>query len=320
VPSVENSDQFRLVLDESSFDFRNLPEPEIEGILDRFNDNLQNLRSQHGHSVACPPMWEYVECLDECQLYQLLSREHPSSIDRDTLLLTYTTLSRCPEWDPPAGIPTSVGVDGAEPAMALSAAYALTYALARRGTACLTVRDTGRQGFRIVDSERGSAQVYYFSTPAQLPQFWRYLFAFEDVAEQHFFTLGALAFPRVILHPDLSFARFDGAYRDVRDRVVTALSALSDDFADLYQLHLGLPHLIQAAMGQRHVDLSPESPKTRGSAKLMRLREKEYDGRRFTCEWHAKIERHRNRIHFSTPADELDGKILIGFFVDHLAT
>jgi len=140
------------------------------------------------------------------------------------------------------------------------------------------------------------------------------------VAEQHFFALGALAFPRVVLHPDLSFGRFNGAYRTTRDAVVAILSALSDNFADLYRLHNGLPHAIQAAMGQHHVDLSPESPSTRGSAKLMRFREKEYEGHRFTCEWHAKLERHRNRIHFSTPAAELDGKILIGFFIDHFAT
>jgi hypothetical protein len=43
-----------------------------------------------------------------------------------------------------------------------------------------------------------------------------------------------------------------------------------------------------------------------------------YRGEQFECEWHAKLERHRNRIHFSTPGDELDGKILICKFAVHL--
>ena len=53
---------------------------------------------------------------------------------------------------------------------------------------------------------------------------------------------------------------------------------------------------------------------------MMRKRDVEYEGIIFRCEWHAKLKREINRIHFSVPSDELAGKILIGVFVSHLDT
>lgn len=318
--SAAETNLYRLVVDESSFNFREMSDPEIEAALDGFNNNLQDLRSCDGHAVAVPPMWDGVECLDGCELYQFLSREHGSTVDRDTLLMTYSMLSRCPEWEPLYDVATSVAIDGAEPAMALSVAYALSNAHAQRGTACIVFWGVAPSGFRKVTDGIGSADIFFFTSLDALPEFWRHLFAFEDVPEDHFFTLAALAFPRLILHEDLTFGRFDGGYRDLRDRVVTILAALCDHFADEYQRRHGLPNEVQSAMGKHKVELSPESPNTRRSDKLMRQREKQYGDHHFTCEWHAKLERHRNRIHFAAPAEVIGGKILIGIFVDHLDT
>ena len=165
-----------------------------------------------------------------------------------------------------------------------------------------------------------TAEVYFFADTAGLAPFWRHLFEFEDVSERDFFALCGLAFPRLVMHPDLSFAKFEGAYRDLRTRVVRALGGICDHFAEACRRCHGLPREIQAEMGSHHVELSPESPNTRSSERLMQLRRRDYAGQTFICEWHAKIEPHRNRIHFALPAPELGGKILVGIFVDHLPT
>jgi hypothetical protein len=204
--------------------------------------------------------------------------------------------------------------------MALSVAYAFRNAIAGYGTACLVFGGVDRRGFLSVRANQDSADIFFFATTSTLQEFWRHLFAFENVAERDFFVLAVRAFPRLVLHPDLSFGRFTGAYRDLRPRVVTILAALCDHFADEYHGCQGIPRKIQAAMGRYGIELSPESPNTRGSERLMRQRRKDYVGHRFTCEWHAKIEPHRNRVHFATPAPEISGKILIGIFVDHLDT
>jgi hypothetical protein len=51
----------------------------------------------------------------------------------------------------------------------------------------------------------------------------------------------------------------------------------------------------------------------------MRQRDVNHEGQVIRCEWHSKLEPHRNRIHFAFD-DTLGGKILIGIFVDHLDT
>ncbi|CAM5682209.1 hypothetical protein SCALM49S_07336 [Streptomyces californicus] len=52
----------------------------------------------------------------------------------------------------------------------------------------------------------------------------------------------------------------------------------------------------------------------------MKQREVVHGGEKYLCEWHAKKDRHRNRVHFSLPEQRLDGRVLIGIFVDHLDT
>lgn len=320
MPSATAGNVARLVLDESSLDFRCLADSEIQLHLDELSDAIQELRTDGETTVACPPMWDGVECLDGCQLYQFLSREHESSVDRDTLVRAFRLLSSCPEWTADEESDISVFINGEEVPTALSVGYALGRAVARHGVACLVFGASRRRGLLPVRGLIGEANIYFFAAAADLPMFWRFLFSFEDVREGDFFALGEVAFPNLVLHPGLSFNKFDGAYSDLRDRVVGILGALCDHFADEYARCRGLPYETQAAMGQYHVDLSPEAPKTRGSDRLMRLRRRDYQGVEFTCEWHAKLERHRNRIHFALPAPELEGKILIGIFDEHLET
>ncbi|WP_280715352.1 hypothetical protein [Kitasatospora sp. MAP5-34] len=40
----------------------------------------------------------------------------------------------------------------------------------------------------------------------------------------------------------------------------------------------------------------------------------------YRCEWHGKRLWGRDRVHFSLPIPEHDGRILVGIFVDHMDT
>jgi hypothetical protein len=308
------------VIDESSFDFRGLSAPEIEQALDEMMDTLKSVRTGAG-GVAVAPLWDEVECLDGCELYEFLSGSYPSEVSPDTRRLAYSMMSKCPEWDEQSapGIGNTVSIDGGPGLTAWSVEYALFMTVRGRGTACLVFSRSGRAGFVPVRAGARCADLFFLSESEQLPTFWRSLFALESVPEDEFFSLSVLAFPKSVLHPNLSFQRFDGSYHLLRDRVVAVLAALDDYFGVEFRGRNGLPHEVQAAFGRHGFDLSPESPNTRKSARLMRLRDVEYKGQIYRCEWHAKLEPHRNRIHFTLP-DNLDGRILVGIFVDHLDT
>ncbi|WP_131771042.1 hypothetical protein, partial [Candidatus Protofrankia californiensis] len=228
----KNSGGPRLVVDEASFDFRGLSDAQIEHHLDELNETLRTLRAEDRFGVACAPMWDAVKCLDDCELYQFLCGEYPSNVDRDTLLLSHTQLSRCPEWDDIPDVDTPVSIDGGEPVMTLSAAYALLMVLERYGVACVVFPGSTRRGHLVVRGQHGEGDVFFFHDPAELSEFWRRLFALENVPEFSFFDLAEHAFPNLVFHSSLSFGRFDGAYADLRDRVVSILAGLNDRFID----------------------------------------------------------------------------------------
>ena len=52
----------------------------------------------------------------------------------------------------------------------------------------------------------------------------------------------------------------------------------------------------------------------------MAYRDVEFRGKTYRCEWHSKLEEHRNRIHFDVGDSTTGGRILIGIFHRHLPT
>ncbi|WP_462188366.1 hypothetical protein [Frankia sp. CcWB2] len=145
--------------------------------------------------------------------------------------------------------------------------------------------------------------------------FYRSLFKLEDIAEEIFFVHAEKAFPRLLFADGLTFRKFDGGY-SLRDTAVLHLAALNDRFSDLFIAENGSSAQISARLG---IAVSIEG-RTRGSATLMRRRDVIFRGFSVRCEWHSKLEPHRNRIHFFPGDSRTDGKILVGMFVRHLPT
>lgn len=316
----------RIALDEPSFDFRRFSAEELQGQLDVLTETMQELRLAGLKLWVHPEMWTEVHCLNGIDLLTFLFNPEASSVNRDTLRLLGRLLDKCPSWREDApGIISSVtiapagdGSDADQEFLDLGFSLGVVLHCGRR-MACLTFGAT-RRGPRTMSSEGVTAQTYFFSTSTELCNFWRWLYSEEAIAEADFFALADRAFPALEFHPDLKFGAFTGNYLHLRDTIVKVLGVLNDHFAAAMTQHAGLPHQVQAALGAYGVNLSPESPKTRSSPKLMAQRTVDLHGHPYVCEWHAKLNPDRNRIHFSLPHSQLAGKILIGIFTKHLDT
>jgi hypothetical protein len=322
VPSAGTHDPIRVVVDEASFDFRGLSATLIEGHLDGFNEAISDLRSD-GITPWKPPMLEGVACSDEFELFEYLMAEPGGLIDRDTRTRFFGLVDKCPEWDIGLSINADVMLGGGDPDMAMSIAFAVSNVLGGHGIACLVFGGCARRGFLPVRAEAGQTDIFFFAEQADLKYFWRSLYGLEKVEESGFMTLVSRAFPDLDFYPDLTFRRFDGAYQSLMPEVVKHLSVLNDHFLNTYRSCNGLPHSVEAALGAFGCPgVSPESPNTRRNERVMKQRDVSYLGRTVRCEWHTKIEPHRNRIHFAAgDAYDASGKrILIGIFVDHLDT
>jgi hypothetical protein len=304
----------RFVVDDSTFALPGQVDArELEDACDRLSDELQICR-QGREKVGIITDYDIVECLPGIQLHELLSSD---VLPRDCRLRVYGLLDKCSRFDkdPAFVIDPAVEVDGVatesyalalvcEHRRARSSVGALAF-FPRYGPSPITVRDGIDAGPVFLVADEPSRVLFY-----------RSIFEGEDIAEERFFPLAAMAFPRLRFAPSLSFRRFEGTYAQLRDVVVVHLSRLNDAFREVLQTAKGMSDQVSAAMG---IDMSIEGS-TRDSEALMRYRDVEYGARVYRCEWHSKIEPHRNRIHVHPGDEETDDCVLIGIFVDHLPT
>lgn len=317
MPDVTTDDHVpRIVVDEASFDFRGINDDAVEAGLSEFADAVEDLR-EAGQAPAVCGLCLYVEARDGIELHQLLYGRQ-TTIDRDARLRVGRLLDKSPTWEEATQSGCEPIVLPETPIDCYSVGFAVAMALSGRTVGCLVVPTCPRRGVRTVGEDSSRAEVLFFAEAQDSRWVWRRVFGAERVPEHQFFGIATFAFPSLLLHPSLRFGRFQGRYADIRDRVVGILAALDDHLARVLIEHHGLPSAIAAAMGQYGVDLSPESSNTRASRTLMAQREVIYNGTTYTCEWHAKLERHRNRIHFTLPHEGPDGRILVGIFAEHL--
>lgn len=325
MPGAGGGEPYRFVVDESSFDFRGLAEERLTDLLNDFSDALEALVEQR--SIAVSPYWIEVECAEGRELYDVLYEGEAPKVGRDARLRMVRLMDRCPGWDTDLpGLPDRVDVDGEVRDLALSVGYAWWRTRQRHHVGCLIFASGDRRGWVPVSARDTSTgdpateEIFFLGEVPALSEFHRSLFAREDVTEPDFLDRAREAFPELVFADSLSFRKFDGGYAETRDWVVRVLSVVHDHFATALTVHAGQPHAVQAELGHFGLNLSPESPNTRSKPATMKQRDVRHDGETYRCEWHGKKERHRNRVHFSLPDPRLDGRILIGIFVDHLDT
>ncbi|MDT3395925.1 hypothetical protein RKE29_04580 [Streptomyces sp. B1866] len=317
---------YRVVVDETSFDFRELEPDRLTGVLDDFNDALGDILRER--PVAAAEWWHEHACLDGCELSEFLYvRGGPGdTVSPDVRRRTALLMDRCRAWDTgdTADVPDRVHVAGEVRELAWTLGHALRRTLDGCTTACLVfpADNAVTRGWHPVGIPTGNAaaELYFLHAASDLTAFWRGLYEREDVPERLFPVLAADAFPSLVLASTLSFRKFDGTYRELRSWVAKVLAVLDDHFADALARHAGLPDHVQAELGRFGIDLSPESPNTRAKEKVMRQRYVEHEGETYRCEWHAKQHPARNRVHFTLPEQRLGGRILVGIFVNHLDT
>ncbi|MEU9884962.1 hypothetical protein [Sphaerisporangium sp. NPDC051011] len=315
----EPDDDYRVVLDEGSLDWRHLSKAELRDVLVVFGDLLEPLAD--GRLAAFMDPAYSTECLPDLTLGDLIYTPHPA-VPRDERVRLAKLLDKCRALEPQEeDLPQFVRVnkDGWK-----EASWGMTHTLVRAATgramSCLVVPVTpGPSGWTTVNRETDQVDIHILSDPTEATGFWREIYTRELTPEDQFFTLSGLAFPELLFAPSLSFRRFKSAYTEVLPWLVRLLGALNDHFADDLTDHAGDHNQVMARFSALGLDISPESPLTRRNTKAWAERLVTYRDTEYRCEWHGKRLWDRDRVHFSLPIPEQDGRILIGIFVDHLS-
>ena len=306
----------RFVVDEGALSLDDVPEAERADSLMALIDQLDALRVT-GESIQLMDNWGAVECLEGNDLAETIV--NGSILDHEQSQRLLFLLDRCVNWNRPAAfdVESEVVVDGSH-SKGEGIAWAHDQAILEIWTAVVTTPHRFAAGVHCVNRPYKSltVDVYFAVSVENHPGFFRLLYEWEELSESEFFERARLAFPRLAFAADISFRKFQGAYRTLRPKVVDHLGRINDKFPEVYAAENGMPNEISSRLG---IDVSIEG-NTRSSERLMRLRDVEYRGQVYRCEWHSKLEPHRNRIHFCVIDGVAETDVLIGIFHEHLTT
>ena len=306
----------RFLVDEGALSLDDVPPVERQDSLTTLIDQLDALRVS-GESVQLLENWGSIECLHGKDVAETMV--HSQVLDRDQSWRLLELLGRCATWNRPADIDVDpeIVVDGWHCSVE-GIAWAREQAILHNWTAVVTTPHRFSAGVHSVDkpSQPLPVDVYFAVSIEDHPSFFRLLYEWEDIPESGFFDRAQLAFPRLVFAADISFRNFRGAYRTLRPTVIDHLGRINDRFPEVYAAENGMPNAVSSRLG---IDVSIEG-NTRSNERLMRLRDVDFCVHMYRCEWHSKLEPHRNRIHFSLIVCGSRAKILIGIFHEHLPT
>jgi hypothetical protein len=308
----------RYVVDENGWSLPN--EAGLTSALDQFVDLISRCREEGG-DIAKSGFLDYVELLPGRDLWSVLS---DATVDRDLRVAVQQALSRCVLWEDRYDLPDPVmaSIGGA-----VSEAWSVSWAHARAGRreACaLVVLDgTPRQGRKEVARGDDVRALHFVATSRERLAFLRELSEVENLQPDGYMELAPLAFPDLCFAEGLAAqcGRFSRRFDDVRATLTQHLAALNDEFQAIMRAHHGLPSEVQTAFrAKTGVDSSPESPNTKADAKAWGERRIAFGGKETWCEWHTKLEPHRDRIYFHPGnSSTAGGRLIVGIFHLHLS-
>ena len=304
----------RFVVDENSLVLDRVPASDREAEIESMIGELQALQ-EGGERVDILSGWGSLICLEGEDVADVLAQGNV--FDRDNSSLLLRLLGRCGAWDedPTTVIEDEVIVDQ-EPHRSFGIAWARNMVMAGCGMAIVTARHRFSGGAHAVDQLKRPrlVNVVFVASPTDHPRFYRTLYSVENTPESEFFAIAVKAFPDLAFAPTLNFQHFEGAYVLRRPEVVHHLSLINDYFLEFFKAERGSSRSIAMRLG---LDLSIEGQYRKSQAR-MRYRDAKFGDHVYRCEWHSKLEPHRNRIYFHIGDEGTDGRVLIGIFHRHL--
>ncbi|MHC5902621.1 hypothetical protein ACVNF4_01690 [Streptomyces sp. S6] len=322
---MENlDDDYRVVIGEECFDWRELTATARRDALDALGDVLQPLVD--GRKVALMNTAYDAECLPSNTLADALFSPD-GDLPHDERRLLQRLLDKCRSMDVTDADLTSQArvpdTPWCEPSW--GTAHALSRATTGRAMSCLLPPSHGwPSGWHTVERTTDGAQdevrLHVLRIPEDTLTFWRGVYDHERVPADRFFTLTADAFPDLIFTESLRLNQFKGTYAEVLPWLLKLLAALNDHFARTLAECGGDQKRVMDRFSALGLDISPENSNTKKNAKAWEQRNVVHQKATYRCEWHGKRLWDRDRVHFSLPIAERDGRVLVGIFTNHLGT
>lgn len=194
----------------------------------------------------------------------------------------------------------------------------------KQGNACALLVIPCRTARMSLEGE----QLFFVGTMIALQEFYRLAPEIWNFSEVEFVQNAARAYPNLYLKTTITrqLDKFSRPYRSIRADLSEAMGDINDRLPRILKETKHGADVSKRFNAESRFAISPESSKTRANKAAMKLRDvmfrdvmfgkKKMGHMNVRCEWHLKLEPHRDRIHFSFEYE----KIMIGIFCEHLAT
>lgn len=204
---------------------------------------------------------------------------------------------------------------------------------AGRQMACFSL---ARSGKLTTISETGSQDLYFARDEKIKVEFWREVIVSNGDRIDDLIKWAPNAYPKLYFHDAVlrSSSSLSGGYDAAKTRIQDALAALNDygnwvftfpppsvsPQDEVFGIRGGYPsnQLIERRFQALGLSVAPEKPNVRENSRCRTAREITVGGSVLYCQWHVKIEPHRNRIHIHAPTVASQGKTVIGIIHEHL--
>jgi hypothetical protein len=236
-----------------------------------------------------------------------------------------------PAW-PAEADDTVIVVDGAAPED--NADISWVHHNLRSGTAmaCVSGRHAGKHQ---TQTAHGDVDIHFVVSEAGRIAFWRdaILFSGDNAASLQRFA--PKAYPNIYFPPGVlgNVNRLAGGYLALRSDVQAAFSALDEHGVWLFteappavspdEPRVGVEpspsnRIIEERFQNLGLNGAPEKPNVRHDQVSREAREMTLNGVLLYCEWHIKLEPHRNRVHLHGPLPQSGGRVIVGMIDEHL--
>lgn len=326
------------VVDGSEWCFDGWNETEVVDAIENMLDRIHTAR-ERDEIVWIGDDLQTRLVVDNLDLWSLSSPAAPIHIPTEVRQELAAWLGTAPryldeeQW--PAGMTEILIQIGTESALENEdVAWAHHHIRAGRAVACLGLR---RSGPHETISSLDAVTVHWVSDESSHRRFWRAAIDLEGDDEASLERISPHAFP------DLHFIdgvwqgmqRLAGGYLSLRGEIKRYLGVLDDYGAWVFTCSPpalspnetggdattgGSPtnQVIERRFLGFNLSIAPEKPNVYANAVCRRARVVTIGAKEIYCEWHAKLEPHRNRMHIHAPIPESRNRVVIAIFNEHL--
>lgn len=325
------------VINGADWDFATLTADQIEKLLDQALSFVDVSRSR-GEDVVIGDDFQTRAMLGTLSIWDLFGSQSPVRLRRELLqeLTAWLATARCytdaADW--PDGIDdTVISIGGVPDLDNPDVTWAHCSMLAGQSAACFTF---GESVVAETKTAFGTTKVHFVADETNRTRFWREMIVFHGDSLESLIRHASHAYPHLyFVEGTLQHAgQLGGGYIASKGNVQRALSTLDDwggwaftwpppalrpnEGAPLNANARPSNQVVRDRFTGFGIDAAPENPNVRTHAASREARETFVGTRRLYCEWHVKLEPHRNRIHFHPPVPESDQKVVIGMIHTHL--